>query len=294
MTEHNNYIRTDLAAEFKTNDGSNLKGVDFIKRKYGNVTAAELTIDDTESAEILSKPLGRYITVSFEKLWLCGDDEINHVVSVISSELKMLVNKTAGNPKSILIAGLGNQYITTDSVGPQSVKNINVTRHIKEHDEILFEKMDCLDISSIAPGVVGQTGIETLELIKGAVNNVKPSLLIVIDALAARSIDRLAVTIQLTDSGISPGSGIGNKRRAINQSELGIPVIAIGVPTVVDSSTLVYDALEQAGITDLSNELVRVLENGRSFFVSLKESDLAVTELAHVISRAINEAFSIK
>ena len=282
------YIRTDLAAEFKTADDKGLKGVSFISRQYGKVNAAELTIEDIQSAEVLSKPLGCYITIAFEKLWLCSDEEINHVVSVISSELRLLVEKIAGNPESILIAGLGNQYITADSIGPQCVKNINVTRHIREHDEALFRKMDCLDISSIVPGVVGQTGIETLELIKGAVNNVKPSLLIVIDALAARSIDRLAVTVQLTDSGISPGSGIGNKRRAINKDELGIPVIAVGVPTVVDSSTLVYDTLERAGITELSDELIKVLDNGRSFFVSLKESDIAVTELAQVISRAIN------
>jgi len=288
----NEYIRTDLAAEFKSKTGSELKGVSFVNRKYGKINAAELLIEDSESAEILSKPLGCYITVTFDKLWLCDEDEINHVTSVISAELKQLVAKTVGNPESILIAGLGNQYITPDSIGPQCVKNITVTRHIKEHDRSLFEKMGCLDISSITPGVVGQTGIETLELIKGAVNNVKPSLLIVIDALAARSVDRLAVTIQLTDSGISPGSGIGNKRKAINKEEIGIPVIAIGVPTVVDSSTLVYDTLERAGITELSDELVNVLENGRSFFVTLKESDIAVSELANVISKAINESFS--
>lgn len=293
MIESNNeYIRTDLATESKITSDSGVKGVKFIDRKYGNVNVAELIIDHEEGAKTLGKPLGSYITISFNKLWLCSDEQINNVISVISDELRSLVKKTVGKPESVLIAGLGNQYITPDAIGPQSVKDIIVTRHIKEHDESLFDKMGYLDISSITPGVVGQTGIETLELIKGAVNNVKPSLLIVIDALAARSVDRLAVTVQLTDSGISPGSGIGNKRRAINQSEVGIPVIAIGVPTVVDSSTLVYDVLERAGITEFSDELVQVLENGRSFFVSLKESDIAVSEVSNVISQAINETFS--
>lgn len=292
MTNSNNdYIRTDLAAESKPSIDSRLKGVTFTERRYGTVTATELLVEDDQSADILSKPIGRYITVSFDKLWLCSDDEINRVTSAIAEELNLLIKKTVGSPDSILIAGLGNQYITSDSIGPLCVKNIVVTRHIKEHDETLFNKMGYLAISSVAPGVVGQTGIETVELIQGAVNNVKPSLLIVIDALAARSIDRLAVTVQLTDSGISPGSGIGNKRKAINKNEIGVPVIAIGVPTVVDSSTLVYDTLERAGITDLSDELLKVLENGRSFFVTLKESDIAVTELARVISNAINEAF---
>lgn len=290
----NEYIRTDLATELKTDNYGNIRGIKYNERITNDITSAELIIENEESSKLLGKPIGRYITVSFDKLWLCEEDEINQVSAVIAEELKNLIANTVPNLTNVLVAGLGNQYITADAIGPLCVKNIIVTRHIKEHDENLFNKMGHLDISSVTPGVVGQTGIETLELIRGAINNVHPSLLIVIDALASRSVDRLAVTVQLTDSGISPGSGIGNKRKAINKAELGIPVIAIGVPTVVDSSTLVYDTLARAGINDLSKELIEVLENGRSFFVSLKESDIAVAELAKVISQAINKTFSLE
>jgi spore protease len=148
-------------------------------------------------------------------------------------------------------------------------------------------------LAAIAPGVVGQTGIETAELIRSAVEAISPSVLICIDALAARSVDRLAVTVQLSNTGIAPGSGIGNHRQAINRDFLGIPVIAIGVPTVVDSSTMVYGMLEKAGVTEISEALETELENGRSFFVTLKETDTATAEMARLIARAIQLAFSV-
>jgi spore protease len=286
------YIRTDLATEtLLPSEEASISGIKFTERVHGNVRVAELVIESDKTAEIIGKPVGRYLTVSFGKLWLTSDEEAEQVSKTIAAELKYLAYRAVPDLKSVMVVGLGNQYITADSIGPLTVKDIIITRHIKEHDEELFNKMGYLDISSVTPGVVGQTGIETLELIRGAVANVNPSIVVVIDALASRSIDRLAATVQLTDSGISPGSGIGNKRRAINKASLGVPVIAIGVPTVVDSSTLVYDALERAGITDLSAELIKVLENGKSFFVSLKECDIAVLELSRAISRAVNEAF---
>jgi spore protease len=138
--------------------------------------------------------------------------------------------------------------------------------------------------------VLAQTGIETAEIIKSAINSTTPDVLILVDALAARSCDRLAATIQVSDQGINPGSGIGNRRDAITKEMMGVPVITIGVPTIVDSSTLVYDALQQGGFdTDnISNNLREVLENGRSFFVSLKESDLIISQMAELISEAVN------
>ena len=139
---------------------------------------------------------------------------------------------------------------------------------------------------------MGQTGIETYELIKGAVSAVSPDLLIVIDALAAKDVSRLASTIQICDTGISPGSGIGNTRHALNAQTLGIPVIAIGVPTMVSSSTLVYNALEKAGIESISQELTRILDEGISFFVTLNETDAVIKSLSDILSESINQALS--
>lgn len=145
------------------------------------------------------------------------------------------------------MAGLGNRYIASDAIGPLAVRDITVTRHIKELDPALFGSLGSATVSAIAPGVIRQTGIEAVEIIRGAAENVSPGLIIAIDALAAKSIDRLAVTVQLSDTGIAPGSGIGNARKAIDRATLGIPVISVGVPTVVDSSTLIYDMLNLAG-----------------------------------------------
>ena len=143
------------------------------------------------------------------------------------------------------------------------------------------------------PGVLAQTGIETVEMVKSAAQNVTPDLIIAIDALAARSCERLASTIQLSDNGISPGSGIGNMRKAINRENIGVPVLALGVPTVVDSSTLVYDALRKAGIEEVDGELSTVLENGRGFFVSPKESDVITKSVAHLLAQSLDNVFRI-
>ena len=143
------------------------------------------------------------------------------------------------------------------------------------------------------PGVLGQTGIETVELIRGAVENAGPDVVLAIDALAARSCERLAATVQLSDNGINPGSGIGNHRKAICRETVGVPVIALGVPTVVNSATLVYDALRQAGIEEIRPELRQVLENGRSFFVSPKESDVITDRISDLIADAVDMAFTL-
>ncbi|MBQ4136486.1 MAG: GPR endopeptidase, partial [Clostridia bacterium] len=162
----------------------------------------------------------------------------------------------------------------------------------KDHDAKLYASLGGRSVCAIAPGVIGQTGIESLELIRGAAIKVRPQAVIVIDALAAVELSHLATTVQITDTGIAPGSGIGNRRMRIDKESLGCPVIAIGVPTVVESSTLVYAALEEAGITDIDESLRTVLENGRGFFVTPKESDVVTTEVSRLLSEAINLALS--
>ncbi|MBE6631207.1 MAG: GPR endopeptidase [Ruminococcaceae bacterium] len=294
MTNKNRYIRTDLATECRDTNINNIDeyGIRYKKEERGCVLSEKIRIETEEGSKIIGKPIGTYITVSFGKIWLLSDEDRELVICEIARQIRSLAEARSLIDVPVLVCGLGNRSITPDSLGPKVIDEITVTRHISHRAPEIFQGLRHCEVSAFAPGVLGQTGIETLELIRGAKENASPGLVIVIDALAARSTERLASTIQLTDTGISPGSGIGNCRAEINEKALGVPVIAIGVPTVVDSSTLVYDVLEKAGIDDPDGPIRDILENGQSFFVSLKESDIAVSELTHIISRAINKALS--
>ncbi len=207
-----------------------------------------------------------------------------------ASELK---KKQREEERCVLAVGLGNRKMTADAVGPSTVDQITVTRHLASMDRPLFESLRHRSVAAITPGVLGDTGMESAETVKAVVRQLKPRAIIAVDALAARSTERLATTVQLCDKGIHPGSGVGNDRPGLNEESLGVPVIAVGVPMVVDSSTLVYDVLENAGITELPAALRRVLENGKSFFVSIKEADAAVKTLSEILSEALDEALAL-
>ncbi|HPT85279.1 MAG TPA: GPR endopeptidase [Bacillota bacterium] len=298
MKNAKKYIRTDLAAESMPlpetlEDANNAaaSGILYNEETKSGYRVETIRVLNERGEAVTGRPVGTYVTITVGKLWLASDEQLDAAAEIIADILSDMAKRLAPGGGGVLVCGLGNREITSDAIGPLAVRDVTVTRHIKSSDSRLFSLLGGREISAIAPGVVGQTGIETLELVRGAVQNSGPALLVVIDALAARSTDRLATTIQLCDTGISPGSGIGGSRKAINQEQLGIPVIAIGVPTIVDSSTLVCDALEKAGINDIPNELEQVLENGRSFFVSRGDSDVAVQTLSSVIAEAINMAF---
>lgn len=291
------YKRTDLARECKSDDitsGSQIHGISYTEENVSGFELSLLDILSKEGEKTIGKPKGRYITIDVGKVWTLSDEKFNTCTELLSDQIKDMLKHVAGKDeiKNVLVAGLGNRYITSDAIGHETVKNIIVTRHIKDCDTKLYEMLGGKSVSAVTPGVIGQTGIETLELIRGAVTNVKPEAVIVIDALAAGSLSHLATTVQITDTGLSPGSGIGNKRLAINRDSLGCPVIAVGVPTVVESSTLVYAALEEAGIQNISPELTKVLENGRGFFVTPKESDIVTSEISRLLSEAVNLALS--
>lgn len=295
MKDAGRYVRTDLASEYNVKDTATINNIDKYGIKYNvderkYVSCEKIIIDSDVGEKIIGKPKGTYITLSFNKLWLCDDPEINEIIGEISKELRKLIIEKGLQNKSVLICGLGNRFITSDAIGPLSADGIVVTRHLKDSE--LFGKICACEVSVICPGVVGQTGIETLEIIKGAAEHANPDYIIAIDALAARSTERLATTVQICDTGINPGSGIGNSRVAINSDNLNIPVIALGVPTVVDSATLVYDVLDKAGIEEADSSIKKILETGQSFFLSLKESDIAVKQLSHVISEAVNRTLS--
>lgn len=292
----NEYNRSDLACESCLNCKELPKGAALHREEIGGFGVIRLSITTAEAAQILEKPCGKYVTIESGRLGLISREEGERLAYLIAGELRGISARlTGGAPDGdfeVLVAGLGNHELTADAIGPKTVGLLTATRHLREYENRLYRRLGCSSLSALAPGVLGQTGVEALELLQGALHFVHPDIVLLVDALAARSCDRLATTIQLSDVGISPGSGVGNHRRAITKEALGVPVISIGVPTVVNSATLVYDALWEAGIRETSDALKRVLENRKSFFVSPKECDVITQEVARILSRAIGLAFT--
>lgn len=284
--DRSRYIHTDLASERATQypDGAYISNEE--------INGFPITrIQVSERSDALP-PIGRYINIFSGKLWLDSHERNELAARTVSALISELYTQhCAGKQRSILAVCLGNRKIASDALGPLCAERLIVTRHLKEEKPELYRAFGEFELSVLVPGVVGDTGIETSELILSAINTARPSMILAIDALAARSTDRLATTVQLSDAGISPGSGIGNRRRPIDRETMGVPVISIGVPTVVHSSTLVWNALEKAGIHQAPQALHRVLENERSFFVTLKEADVAISAQAEMLASAINLAF---
>ena len=288
--------RTDLAVESFPGGKGLPREAEYSAENTGSFTIERMKLSK-ESGKAFGKPAGNYTTISFGKISELSDPEFSSLGGLISSELalytKRAAGKSPGKELGVLVAGLGNSGMTPDAVGPGTVARLNATSHLKKADPELFGRLECSRLSAVAPGVLGQTGIETSELVRGAVESVHPDVVIAIDALAAGSCGRLFSTVQLSDSGIFPGSGIGNRRSELSLSSLGVPVIALGVPTVVDSSTLVLDALERAGFHDIPENLTSVLESGKSYFVAPKECDMLIKSLCRLFASAINREFGV-
>lgn len=295
--------RTDLAVEMKEDIMTDepIKGVHVTTKNNGDTDIKEtrIVVETDEGADNLGKPIGTYITLESE--YLRHHDENFHkpMMEVLAKNLKQFI----GNKRRIMVAGLGNRDVTPDALGPFVIDNLYVTRHLLKEGIISHS----IEVSAIAPGVMAQTGMESLTILQALVGKIRPELVIVIDALAARQSDRLNRTIQLADTGITPGSGVGNHREAINQDNLGIPVIAIGVPTVIAVPTIVNDAMdimvETIGRQGSKNVLKKFNEEERyqlacemvnpyleNMFVTPKDIDEAVKRISYTISEAINEA----
>jgi spore protease len=236
------------------------------------------------------------VTLALGRITERGEGDLPALAELLSRELRRMAEALLGRaPDSacrILVAGLGNPHMTPDAIGPRAVRRLTATRHLRQYEGELYRAAGCSSLSALSPGVLGQTGIETSELLRGAVNSTHPDVMIAIDALTARSCDRLCATVQLSDTGIEPGSGVGNHRRPITYKSMGVPVIALGVPTVVNSATLVWDALQEAGIDGENAQLQKVLESGKSFFVSPKESDIICESIAQLFADAVGLAFT--
>ena len=264
-------VRTDLAVEHLGAEKEDLRGVERKFVEKGDIKISTFKITSEEGEKTVGKPMGKYITLEFPPVYkICDYSELKNEV------VKALEALISGKRESILIAGLGNTEITPDAIGPLTVRQILATRHISGQFAENIGLKGLRSVSVITPGVLGQTGIETTELIKGAIEAVKPDALIVIDALAAGSAHRLFKTIQLCNTGISPGSGVKNSRREISEKTLGIPVIAVGVPTVTDADSLCFELTGKEP------------EKSSDMFVTPKDVDLLVDRISEILSLALN------
>ncbi len=268
-------FRTDLAVEKMEAVGSEMQGVISDESSFGNVKISRIQVLDERGEEAIGRPIGNYITVEVPPFTdEIGSDEI---VAVIKRELRELV----GDEGAVLVVGLGNTAITPDALGPKTAAGILATRHITGETAQSAGLDDLRPVSVLAPGVLGQTGIETGEIICGVIERIKPQALIVIDALASRRLSRLGRTVQMSDTGICPGAGVGNARMQINKDTVGIPVIAVGIPTVVDAVTLANDLTGH----DCSDT---VEPRGARMIVTPQEIDLLIERAAATVSHAIN------
>ena len=281
-------IRTDLAVEARESfagSDTEVHGV-VVEEEYDEQRDIHLTrvkIVSERGAREMGKPMGNYLTLEAPGLASPDEDYHREISEVLARYLKELMGEE--EERSVLVAGLGNREVTPDALGPKTVGNLLITRHlIREYGQEVMGRPHYRQISGIVPGVMAQTGMETSEILKGIVEQTRPDLLIVIDALAARSTRRLSRTIQLTDTGIQPGSGVGNHRNSLTEESLGIPVIAIGVPTVVEAAAIIYDA--QGTSEQLPPHL-----NG--MFVTPKNIDETIKQLSFTLSEALNLALQI-
>ena len=226
---------TDMADERvdeykKVYNLTDIEGIKVSTSKNNDINITTVDVLNERGSKILKKEVGKYITIELDNIISLTDVEKRNIIDELTKQIKILVGN---NLESIMIVGLGNEYVTPDSLGPKVVSKINVTRHIIKYSIDLIEP-NTREICAISPGVLGLTGIETEEIIEAIVKRVKPKIVIVVDSLASMNIKRVGKTIQLGNAGITPGAGVGNKRKALNKNTLGVPVIAIGVPTVVD------------------------------------------------------------
>lgn len=229
-------FRTDLALERRDlynkvhNVEKDIDGIETQEEKLGDdINIARVEVTNQNGAEAIGKPVGTYITIDIKNLRIAQNDEIQKASEAVTQELKKLIEKHASLTDPILVVGLGNIYVTPDALGPKVINEIDITRHLLQYMPEALDK-NTREVSAVSPGVLGTTGIETLEILKGIVDNIKPKLVIVIDALASRSIERISSSVQLADTGIVPGAGVDNTRKELTESTLGIPVIAIRNP----------------------------------------------------------------
>lgn len=307
-THAQRHPQTDLALEatqaLRGQIGRDLPGVEVGDETHGEIKVTTVSVTTEEGANIIGKPKGRYITIEAHGLRRRNRDLQEEVGRVLTHELSRLL-QNGHTPEKLLVVGLGNWRATADSLGPKVTSKLLVTRHLRDYiPEELTGRLRT--VSAISPGVLGLTGIETGEIVRGIVEKTSPDVVVAIDSLAARSVDRIITTVQLADTGIHPGSGLGNKRSGLTKHTLGVPVIAVGIPTVVYATTIASNALcsvmerlaaEKPWVGRLDHEGDQALieevmsEKLGDMVVTPKEIDTYIEDMATVLAGSLNAAF---
>lgn len=273
-------LRTDLALELAETIDQAGGGISVSEYDKGGAKISRIKLTSDDSTRSIGKPKGTYITITVPPF--SDDAELgDELLMAVKDEFTSLLPKEG----LILVVGIGNTSVTPDALGPKAAAGILATRHISGELARSAGLENLRPVAVLSPGVLGQTGIETGDIIAGIVKNIEPAAVIAIDALASRKLSRLGCTIQIADSGINPGAGVGNKRREISLSTLGVPVISVGVPTVVDATTLVFDLLGEDGARQ-NKELIE--PRGAGMMVTPREIDILIERAARLVSRAVN------
>ena len=297
-------VRTDLALEAKESIGDaneSLRGVR-VEEDYdeeADLRVTKVMIDTKNASKAMNKPMGTYVTVEAPRLLEPDENYHREISEKIAEQLRQIIPESS-QEQSVLVVGLGNREVTADALGPQVVDNLFITRHVvKEYGKAAYGTQKIHLISSIEPGVTAKTGMEAAEIIRGVVEQTKPDVIIVIDALASRSTKRLNRTIQITNTGIQPGSGVGNHRNALTEESMGIPVIAIGVPTVVDAATIVGDAMdnlmseEDGDSRGFFNTHCSTFSELNNMYVTSTDIDAVIKQVSFTLSEGINMALEL-
>ncbi len=285
--------RSDIAAECRDiyiGSRGDLDGIESEEKEINGIKIEKVTVKTPAGAAKLGKNMGSYITLSCTDITKLDAESFDALCDLCADELSRLIPRG-----SCLLACLGNRKITADAQGPLCAEEFIVTRHIKEHSPEIFQMLDLRESTCIVPNVLGNTGIEAAKIVKSVAEKIKPDFVIAVDSLCAGSTSRLASTVQISDGGISPGSGIGNHRMALSRETLGVPVIAMGIPTVLDAHTIVIDAVRGAGAEGESAKIIidSLLEKSpKSFFVTPKDADKVSAYSARLLARSINKALN--
>lgn len=280
--------RTDLALEARelwqesAERTTRLSGVKATKTKQEGYPVTRVDILDERGEEALGKPQGSYLTIDLTTFWQRKADFFERAVRAVGSQLKSLLPQEG----PVLVIGLGNAAMTPDAVGPLTLESVLITRHLIAAMPKHFAGFR--PVAVFRTGVLGTTGVESAEAVRGLVDQVKPAVVIAVDALASRRCQRVCATVQLSDTGIVPGSGVGNHRAALNEETLGVPVFAIGIPTVVDAATLAADLLEESGAEHVDEERLR--GSHQNLMVTPRDIDAQVRDLSKVVGYGINWA----
>lgn len=306
-------FRTDMAVErneiYKKQNSlaEGIDGIENANKIIKDIEISKVKITNENGANALGKPVGNYITLDVKEIKNADEERIEEIAEIMADELRTVIGEHVSDTDDILVVGLGNRYVTPDALGPKVVPEIEVTRHILEYMPKIMPE-DTRSVSAISPGVLGITGIETMEILNGIVQNIKPKMLIVIDALATRKLERISSSIQIADTGIVPGAGVNNARKEISINTLGIPVIAIGIPTVVDLATITNDCinifienLQQKAMSNSTlNELKEkdnyeeikeaLIPKDYNMIVTPKEIDKLIDNMSEIVARGINKS----